>query len=238
MNKGTIQEQLQRQGSPAHTYRRKMVGGQGFLYFLTYELVSTLVSPLPSRIGAWLRQRVLSPLLGGCGRGVTLHRDVAIRRPRQVFLGRRVVLEQGVTLDVKGGGGRIAIHDDVHIGRGTILSCPGGELVIGAGTRIGSHCRLGSLEGLSVGRTCVIGNYACLVGAGHGFDDPDTPIIRQPLTCRGKTVVGDSVRIGRRTTVLDGVELGERAVVAPGTLVNRDIPAGACAHGVPVVVEE
>jgi acetyltransferase-like isoleucine patch superfamily enzyme len=238
MKRDAIQEQLRRQGSAVQTYRRKVIGEESAVFFLCYEFVGILVLPLPGQLGIWLRQRFLPPLLGRWGVGGRVHRDVVFRRPKQISLGNQVTLEAGVILDVKESGGRIAIHDNVHIGSGTILSCPGGELVIGSGTRIGSCCRLGSLEGLSIGRGCVIENHACLVGAGHGFDDQDTPIIRQPLTCRGKTIVGDGVRIGRRATVLDGVVVGERAVIAPGALVNKDISAGTRVHGVPAVVAD
>jgi len=166
-----------------------------------------------------------------------IRHDVTFRRPKQIRLGKNVFLDAGVVLDVKNDPGRIEIQDDVHIGRNTILSCPGGEIIVGAGTRIGSCCRLGSLKGLTVGRGCVIDNHACLVGAGHAFDSPEVPIIRQPLTCRGKTIIHDGVRIGRRVTVLDGLELGENAIVAPGSLVNRNIGAGVRASGVPALPE-
>lgn len=236
MKDGAIQEQLQRQGSPLHKYRQAVSGRQGFASFLYYELVTILVSPLPGRVGIRLRRIALPPLFAGFGSWVTVRQNVSFRRPKQIRLGRNVTIDAGVILDVKNEAGSIEIQDNVHIGCNTILSCPGGELVIGAGTLIGSRCRLGSLMGLSVGRGCVIDNQACLVGAGHAFDSLEIPIIRQQSTCRGKTTLHDGVRVGRRATVLDGLELGENAVVAPGSLVNRDIPAGCHAGGVPVVV--
>ncbi|WP_018132071.1 acyltransferase [Effusibacillus pohliae] len=50
----------------------------------------------------------------------------------------------------------------------------------------------------------------------------------------GDVVIGDHVMIGANTTILPGVTIGDRAVVGAGSLVNRDIPAGAFAAGNPV----
>jgi acetyltransferase-like isoleucine patch superfamily enzyme len=52
--------------------------------------------------------------------------------------------------------------------------------------------------------------------------------MEQPLTCRGKTVIGDNVTIGRRATLLDGVAVENHVVIAPNALVNKNLgnPAG------------
>lgn len=50
----------------------------------------------------------------------------------------------------------------------------------------------------------------------------------------GDVVIGNNVMIGANTTVLPGVTIGDGAVIGAGSLVNRDIPAGAFAAGNPV----
>lgn len=228
MKEGAIQMQLQQRGSSLHNYRRAVVGDGSLLLFVLYELAAMCVMPLPGWFGVLMRRLFLPFLLEGCGKGVTLQRNVGFRYPQKIHIGNGVVIEEGVSLDVKNGGGRIEIGDNVRLGRDTILSCPGGVLVIGENTRIGRCCRIGSLKGVSVGRNCVIGNYACIIGAGHEFSSVDTPIMEQPLTCRGKTVIGDNVTIGRRATLLDGVAVENHVVIAPNALVNKNLgnPAG------------
>ena len=83
-----------------------------------------------------------------------------------------------------------------------IVDCGGGVIDIGEETNIGSVCRLGVLEGLSVGHHCVIGDRSCISGASHAFSDTETPIIQQPLVCKGHTSIGDFVTIGERVTIL------------------------------------
>lgn len=50
----------------------------------------------------------------------------------------------------------------------------------------------------------------------------------------GDVIIGDRVMIGANSTILPGVTIGDDAVIGAGSLVNRDIPAGAFAAGNPV----
>jgi len=51
---------------------------------------------------------------------------------------------------------------------------------------------------------------------------------------RGPVVIGNDVMIGANTTILPGVVIGDGAIVSAGSLVNRDVPAGAVVGGVPI----
>jgi acetyltransferase-like isoleucine patch superfamily enzyme len=63
---------------------------------------------------------------------------------------------------------------------------------------------------------------------------------RRPRIDVRPVVIEDGVWIGWNATILKGVRIGEGAVVAPGALVNRDVPAGAHVAGNPArpVAEE
>ncbi|MHC5562401.1 heptaprenylglyceryl phosphate O-acetyltransferase [Bacillus spizizenii] len=50
----------------------------------------------------------------------------------------------------------------------------------------------------------------------------------------GEVLIGDEVMIGANTTILPGVEIGDGAVVSAGTLVHKDVPAGAFVGGNPM----
>ncbi|WIG46415.1 heptaprenylglyceryl phosphate O-acetyltransferase [Bacillus halotolerans] len=52
----------------------------------------------------------------------------------------------------------------------------------------------------------------------------------------GKVLIGDEVMIGANTTILPGVEIGDGAVVSAGTLVHKDVPAGAFVGGNPMKI--
>lgn len=232
MQKGGIQQELSHGGS-LRRYRSTVTGRKSCLEFLLYEFAATVICPLPGAFGLHARRLVMPPLFRDFGRHVSMNRDVAFRRPHQISIGSGVTLEQGVTLDVKSNDGRIVIQDNVYIGANTILSCPGGVMTIGRGSRIGKNCRLGSLKGLTVGRETVIEDSACIVGAGHAYDSRDLPIIRQPLTCKGPTVIEDRVVIEREATVLDGLHIGKKARITAGSLVKSNVAADSRVRGVP-----
>nr|WP_251034658.1 acyltransferase [Pseudomonas sp. ISL-88] len=50
----------------------------------------------------------------------------------------------------------------------------------------------------------------------------------------GHVKIGDEAMIGANTTILPGVTIGNRAVVSAGTLVHKDVPAGALVGGNPM----
>ncbi|MDR4433149.1 heptaprenylglyceryl phosphate O-acetyltransferase [Bacillus tequilensis] len=52
----------------------------------------------------------------------------------------------------------------------------------------------------------------------------------------GEVMIGDEVMIGANTTILPGVEIGDGAVVSAGTLVHKDVPAGAFVGGNPMKI--
>ena len=54
----------------------------------------------------------------------------------------------------------------------------------------------------------------------------------------GKVIIGKNVLVGANATILPGVTIGDNAVVAAGSLVNKDVPAGAFVAGVPARVIE
>lgn len=229
---GGIQQQLS-QGSALQKYRSAVTGTQGIKQFLLYEFSATVISVLPGVIGVYARRLFMPLLLSHFGCKITMHQNITVRRPYRISIGDGVTLEKGVTLDVKTDAGRIEIQDDVHIGRDTILSCPGGTIVICSGVSIGSKCRLGSLEGLIIGPHSMIGDSVCIVGAGHAYSSNDIPIVQQPLTCKGQTVIEDYVEIEKEVTVLDGIHIAKNAKVARSSLVNKNIESGCTVGGVP-----
>ena len=106
---------------------------------------------------------------------------------------------------------------------------------IGRGTFIGMRCYLDDMcyDLLTIGSGCVISYgvfFAC-----HGRNQGHLPI-----------VVEDKAYIGMRASIISknadkpktGVTIGAGAVVGACTLVNRDVPPGATAVGIPCRMKE
>lgn len=76
---------------------------------------------------------------------------------------------------------------------------------------------------ISIGENTIIGYNATVLT--HEF------LIREYR--KGRVEIGSEVVIGNNTTILPGVSIGNGAVVGAFSLVNKNIPAGALAAGVP-----
>jgi acetyltransferase-like isoleucine patch superfamily enzyme len=124
-------------------------------------------------------------------------------------LGKRCSVLPGVLLATYGG--YIQVGDDVSFNPGVIVYGHGG-------VRIGNSTRI------AAGVVIVAGN--------HNFQDKNTPIMKQGLTCNGITI-GNDVWIGARAVVLDGISLGDGCVVAAGAVVTRSFATNSVIGGVP-----
>lgn len=79
-------------------------------------------------------------------------------------------------------------------------------------------------ERIQIGRNCVIGYNTTILAHEYLIDEYRL----------GDVIIGDEVMIGANSTVLPGVVIGDRAVVAAGTVVHKDVPAGAFVAGNPM----
>lgn len=79
-------------------------------------------------------------------------------------------------------------------------------------------------EKISVGRNTVIGYNTTILA--HEY------LIKEYRL--GDVEIGSEVMIGANTTILPGVQIGDGAIVSAGTLVHKDVPAGAFIGGNPM----
>jgi acetyltransferase-like isoleucine patch superfamily enzyme len=224
--------------SAVRKYVELCVGRGGVWQLVRYEVLTSLLGPLPGALGMFLRQKAYRLLLGRCGRGVVIGRNVVLRHPHRIELGDRVVIDDNAVLDGKGDAEQtIVVGDDAIVGRGTILSCKGGTIRLGSRANISVNCTLISESRLEVGaRVLIAGHCYIIAGGNHGLERTDVAPIDQPRIERGGVVIGDNCWLGASVTVLDGFVMGRDAVGAAGAVITRPVPAFAVAGGVPARV--
>ncbi len=81
-------------------------------------------------------------------------------------------------------------------------------------------------EKITIGRNCVIGYNTTILAHEYLIDEYRL----------GDVIIGDEVMIGANSTVLPGIIIGDRAIISAGTLVHRDVPAGAFVGGNPMQI--
>ena len=98
------------------------------------------------------------------------------------------------------------------------------NLKLGKNVDIGTFCYLNAKYGITLEDCVQIGSHTSLYSIST-IDDKKGPII-----------VGKNARIGSHSLVMPGVKIGKDAVIGAFSFVNKDIPAGSIAWGVPVKI--
>jgi acetyltransferase-like isoleucine patch superfamily enzyme len=138
-----------------------------------------------------------------------------------VTLGERVIFYSFVNLY------GCAIGDDTRIGA---------FVEIQRGASIGKRCKISShtfvCEGVHVGDDVFVGHGVMFIND----KTPRASIDGKPISSEWKmeeTFIEDGASIGSNATILCGVRIGKAALIGAGSVVTRDVPAGAVVAGNP-----
>lgn len=127
------------------------------------------------------------------------------------------------------------------------------------GCRIGDSTKIGSFveiqKGVQIGRNCKISSHTFIcegvtvedeVFIGHGVNfindkypratAADGQLQTEADWTVERTIVQRGASIGTNATILGGIKIGERSIVGAGSVVTRDVPAGAIVAGNPARV--
>jgi acetyltransferase-like isoleucine patch superfamily enzyme len=155
----------------------------------------------------------------------------------RVKTGRNIFIDDKVLIHQEPNGGsvelsdRVKIHEDTHI-----LVGLGGSVVVGADTSIHRGCQIESYQAsINIGCRVEIAPRCAFQSFDHGME-PELPVSKQPLVTKGPIIIEDDAWLGYGVIVLSGVCIGEGAIIGAGSVVTKDVPAGAVAVGVPARV--
>lgn len=218
-------------------YRDLSVGSsRGYGAFIINELVQGLCSCLPGLLGFGARSLLYPLILKKCGRRPAIGKGGLVRVPGEISLGSGVLIDDYVTLDVRGEGAEINIADRVSIGRFSTVAAKYGVINLAAGCNVGSYCRIATNSTVVLGESVLVGAY-CYIGPGnHTEGDADEPLISRPMDIKGGVEIGEHSWLGARVTVLDGVKIGRHAIIGAHSLVTSDVPDWGVAVGAPARV--
>ena len=124
------------------------------------------------------------------------------------------------------------------VGEGTVVRPPfhcdyGFNIHLGAGVFLNFNCVVLDVVRVSIGDNTQIGPGVQILTADH----PRDPVSRAAGLEFGRPIsIGRNVWIGGGALILPGVTVGDDAVIGAGSVVTRDVPAGATVVGNPARV--
>lgn len=225
--------------SKVKRYQELVIGSEKISDLIKYEIIMLLFSRLPGALGIFLRSKFYPMLFGKVGRGTVFGMNITLRHPKKIFLGNNVIIDDNVLLDAKGAeNSRITLEDEVFIGRNTILSCKGGEIILSERANVGFNCEIFSSNRVVIGKDNLIAAYTYIVGGGnYKLDRTDIPINQQPdFEGKGGVITDEDVWLAAHVVLLDGTKVGKGSVIAAGAIVSGEIPPYSIAGGVPAKV--
>ena len=232
-----FEDVMRRRKSPLHKYADIVIGPLRLWRLCKYELITLFCMPLPGMIGYGLRQLFLPAILRRQGKGAVWSRNVTLRHPHKIGVGKRCVIEEYCSLSAQGDEqSGITLGEEVLLGRGTVLGTRNGTIEIGDYSNIGANCRLGTTTRIRFGRHVLLAANCYIGGAQHKFDRLDVPIMRQGYESKGGVVIEDDCWLGAGVMVLDGVTIGTGSVIGAAAVVTKDIPPYSIALGIPARV--
>jgi maltose O-acetyltransferase len=121
------------------------------------------------------------------------------------------------------------------VGHGSTIRPPfhcdyGFNISLGAGVFLNFNCVILDVVAVAIGDGAQIGPGVQLLTADHPRDAAER---RSGLEFGRPITIGRNVWIGGGAIILPGVSIGDDAIIGAGSVVTRDVPAGATAFGNP-----
>lgn len=153
-----------------------------------------------------------------------------------VLRGKSIVIGRGVKIGALCifDGSEFVIGDDTRISEQVFVSgqvLPDSRLSLGRRVHIFHNCFLNPSRPLTIGNDTGVGGRSSIFTHGSWQSVMDGyPVTFEPVS------IGKDVWLPWHVFILPGVNIGDGATIGAGSVVNRSVPAGALAAGVPAKV--
>jgi len=222
--------------SKVQKYMDLVIGSSKMSDLIKYELIVLFTSRIPGALGVFLRSKFYPKLLGSVGSGTVFGTNIVFRHPKKIFLGDNVVIDDNVLVDAKGVDNMgIKMGEDVFVGRNSILSCKGGDIILDDRANIGFNCYIFASNSVKVGKDVLVAGFTYIVGGGnYSLEKLDIPINQQyDFEGKGGVEIEENVWIAAHVVILDGVKINKGSVIAAGAIVSKSVPEMSIVGGVP-----
>ena len=224
--------------STLRKYAELVVGSFSLPGLMKYEMLTSLLGPLPGTVGLLLRKMFYPSLTKDCGRGVIWGRSLSVRHPGKLSIGNRVVIDDYSLLDARGSGEEgVFIGDDVFIGRNVTIQSKVGSISIGKSTNIGQNSVIVAQGGIRIGEMVTIAGGCSISGGAYKVERDSKSAREHSKYTYGPIRIDNKCRLGMEVMVLDGVHIGEGTIIGAKSLVTKDLPKYCVAAGIPADIK-
>lgn len=132
-------------------------------------------------------------------------------------------------------GNNVVIYQDAWFDLSPVQNT-GTLLKIGNNISIGRSFKVSVRERVDIEDDVLIADFVWISDYGHGHDDLEVPVIRQPHIEPSPVKIKSGSFIGIGARIFPGVTIGKNAVVGANTVVKKDVPDNYVAFGIPAKV--
>lgn len=201
---------------------------------LRYEVLTTLLGPIPGALGMALRSLFWRGLFPSPGKKVVFGCRVTVRHPERIHLGDHVILDDDVLVDGRGAGDEgIVLGERVIVNRGAAIQAKVGPITIGPGSNVGSACRIISQGPIRIAENVSLAGGSMVAGGRYVVERTGATETEKERFSGGEIRIARNVRVGMSAMIQDGVTIGEGAIVAPASVVLSDVEPNTVVSGFP-----
>jgi acetyltransferase-like isoleucine patch superfamily enzyme len=231
--KQTFQKKMvDARSSLLRSYIDLTVGNAGLRAFFLYELVTSFFSTMPGGLGLLLRKKLYPWILGESNAGLVIGRNVMLRNPGKIHVGKNVTIDDNVLIDARGGAG-VIISDETVINRNASLKAKTGSIKLGKRTNVGGGSVIVSYKGVEIGESVLIAGGCYINAGGYNIAASTQAMMEQGVQSKKPIVIKNDVWIATGAIVLDGIMIGNHAVIGAGAVVTEDVADYEVVAGVP-----
>lgn len=135
----------------------------------------------------------------------------------------------------------IEIEDHVYVQPYTWLACQpltccnNPTLKLGEGTVVGNFNHIYATQSIVIENYVLTADKVYISDNLHGYDNPEIPIVQQPIKQIGEVRIGEGSWLGENVCVI-GASVGKHCTIGANSVVTHDIPDYCVAVGAPARV--
>ncbi len=176
----------------------------------------------PLKRVAW-RARLIRPWrvrrFHAFGLASIIHKPMWIHAPRQIAIGKNVLILHGVWLSVETAAENL----------------PAPVITIGDNCSIRPHCTIAAAESIVLEEGVVLSAYSTVIDTDHTITEGAVSVMHSPIVT-APVRIGAGTWIGERVSVLRGSNIGAGCIIGANSVVKGTIPDGSIAVGAPARV--